>query len=515
MPFSGSMVRYVTTAIGVLLAFYLGIIIGGGEARNLIPIGAVGGVVFFALYLHRYAWQLALLFIFTNFIYRPAGFAIGSTELSSAIGVAVVLIYVWQKRTVKRPALLNETGFPLMLKMLFAWLAYVGLHLIYNVKIPYRPVDFALNNALKSYFGVIAPYFLLLYFALAPAGIMVKRSFFWTITKLCLFGLLLSLGLRAYEIARGTTYVVIPGINAIDNLYTLRGIGPFSVLIGVVGRLSRDWSNRAAFQRVCFYLLIVLGAFGTLLSGGRASLVIAFFSACGALFLQRKIGALLVIGALGLMTVVVANVGSGWVNKRANPFVQRSLQWILLEKSESSEETIDSSTRWRRELARRTLNEWKSDPRILWFGRATYGYGTADEIARDTQGGFEALLETALRRGATHNLITDFLIAYGLVGCTLYLLLYLSIIRFLWKLRRQRSLAPATASLVLVCLTGSTINLFFGIIAGGNFPVELLWCVIVIIAAVHGKYGLEASPELISPEVLRPLPQSGTPAWRQ
>jgi hypothetical protein len=380
-----------------------------------------------------------------------------------------------------------------MQRFLFAWLLYIGGHMLYTKMNPYSPADFSLNNALKSYFPLCAPFFLLFYFSVAPSGVHATRTSFWTMCKLCFVGLVINIGLRLYEFAAGVEYVAIPGINAVNSLYTLRGVGPLAMLLGTVGLFSKHTAVLTTGRWWLSWLLLGLGSLGALISGGRAAVVLGVAFVLLALFCRRKYALLGVTLAVAFVGIVTANLFSSWVNDDAPPAIQRSLQWVLVKKSYDSMATIESSSSWRAELFRRTIAEWKSDPRIYWFGRATYSFGTDDEVAIMRVGGFEALLETAQRRGATHNFLSDLLIAYGLVGCVLHLALYLSILYFLWRLYRCKAITQATSDLALVCFISALFGLIFGLVAGGGLPAEIMFFMIVLIASIYNGAGLASS----------------------
>ena len=502
--FRANAILALAVVLGLLFAIFMGVTIGESDIRTVLFVALGLGAVCFAIGLYRYAWHISLFVIFSNFIYRPFGFAFGSTEIACGLGVGVIALFIWQHRPHQSSELLSRPAFRFVQRLLFVWLAYVLLHMIYNIKVPHRPAEFALNNAIKSYFAFSMPYFLLFYFSRSSAGIVVRGNFFWRIAQICFAGLLLNLGLRLWEIYQGTEYVFIPVINAIDNLYTLRAVGPLAMLVGTAGLCVRNSVGHAPGRRLVLWLLVVLGAFGTLLSGGRAAILTGILFAGTVLLLRRRITPLLVLGAVGLLGVVLINVMSGWINTRGNPFLQRSVQWAMLEKSPEAEESIQSSSRWRGELFWLALEEWRSSPRIIFFGRATYGYGSADELARTRVGGYQALMQTSLRRGATHNLITDLLIAYGLVGCLIYLTLFLGIIRFLWKLRRARELSEPATTLTLVCLVAAIYSFGIGLVAGGIYPIEQVWFLIVLITAIRNGEGLAKDRRLDAPPPARP-----------
>ena len=501
------------TVLGLLLAIVLGAILGESQFTPLLLICLGIGGVLFAVSLYRYVWQMALFLLFFGFSYRPTSFGFGSLELGCALGVAVISLFVWQKRNSDRPAVLDDFSLPFLQRVLFAWLLYVALHAVYNIASPFRPTEFALNNSIKSYFAVSAPLLLFFYFSRTPAGLVVRKDFFWTISKLCLFGLFINIGVRFYELAIGR-YLYIPLIGATSGLYALRTLGPLAMTIGSVG-LTAQAGHKTPVRFATYWTLLLGGGLGAAFSGGRYALLIGFASVCGVLVLRRKVVALFVVLVIGIIGAAVANLSSDWINTKADPIVQRSLQWVLLHKKAETISNIENSTDWRRELFHRAIDEWQSDPRIFWTGRATYGFGVADETAILIAGGYEALIRTALRRGVTHNLISDLLVTYGVIGCVLYLLVFCSIIRFLWKAHRSRRLSSPAANLALVSFVASGVHLVYSIIGGNYYPPELVWFLVILLASVYSGAGIEERPKLalrrekIDPQpVRRPRPVS-------
>ncbi len=473
---------------GLLLAVFLGFGLGESDYGPLLIICLASVAISFVVGLYKYVWQIALFLFFVSFTYRPTDFAFGAVELSCALGFVVVGLFFWQKKKFDRPAILDRPSFRLVEGMLFVWLGYAALHLIFNVEVPVSPGEFKLSNALKSYFGLSAPLLLLFLFARFPGGLVARKDFFWTVGKLCLLGLLLNLGLRINELSGGWP-PYIPVLNATWESHALRAIGPMAMLIGIVG-MTGEGRRGLSLKWFIFCTLLVLGTVGSILSGGRGVVVFGFLEVCTVLFLRRKIGALGVVLFIGIVGIAVVNLSSSWINEKANPFLQRSVQWLMIEKNWETVESLESSTDWRKELAHRAFDEWRSNPRIFWTGRATFGFGSADETAILIAGGYEALIETSLRRGATHNLTTDLLIAYGLIGCILYYLLYLTILRFLWQLVGARQLSPAARNLVLACFVGAALSLLLGMIGGGDYPPEQVWLLVIFIGSLYGGSGL-------------------------
>jgi uncharacterized membrane protein YidH (DUF202 family) len=247
-------------------------------------------------------------------------------------------------------------------------------------------------------------------------------------------------------------------------------------------------------------MLLIASTGGALVSGGRVTILFGFAMVCLVLLFRRKIGLVAIAFGLGLVALVAAQFMADWINRESNPYLQRSVQVFLVEKG-AGVGSIEASTNFRWELAQRALTEWQSSPRIFWFGRSTYGFGAQDERSILMFGGYEAAMRTALRRGATHNLLTDLLVIYGLVGCVLYLVAYFSFMRFLWVLRTREGLSDTGRDLALICALLSLLNLVLELVGAGSARVELIWMSIVLIAACY--FGPALGPSRAEREAVR------------
>ena len=113
-------------------------------------------------------------------------------------------------------------------------------------------------------------------------------------------------------------------------------------------------------------------------------------------------------------------------------------------------DSINSSTLWRQELFDRAIEEWKSDPLIFWFGRGTYKFTEVDKVALQIDD-WNASIDTSLRRGATHNLLTDLLVSYGVTGLLIYLVVSLAMIRVCWRMFKHPAVPEDARDLALIC----------------------------------------------------------------
>jgi len=516
-----STVVMVATIIGgLLIAALLGVVIGTHDYFllttdlrdywTLISILSFILVILYVAFLQHYTWEIALLICYLGILFRPIGFDFGPIELTCGLGGLLAVMTFWQKLPQRAEGVLQDRRFKLIKTLLFFWILYATIHMIYNIYFPFKPAEFALKNSLKSYFATLGPPALLWYFAVHPATIRIRGNVPKMLAYLLVIGVTFNLALSVYGIATHHNLadpdaidyrpsLWISGINARENPYMLRTLGPAAILLGAttfsLGRGATRVSGKLSF------ILILLGSVGSLLSGGRAAVTISLILVLITVLLTRRLRAFWTILAVAGFLVLVVNVFSSWINREAPVPLLRPLQWVMLNKNELALNSIESSSRWREELFQMAIEEWKSDPRIFWFGRATYGFGVNDTFAYQISGGFRAAQESSLRRGATHNLVTDLLITYGLVGCILYYCLMFAIIRFLWYVYRSGRAPAAVQPIALFCLITYVSYLLIATVGGGTFPPETIWLLILLITALH-HFG---SPELKSQA--QPVPE--------
>jgi O-antigen ligase len=122
------------------------------------------------------------------------------------------------------------------------------------------------------------------------------------------------------------------------------------------------------------------------------------------------------------------------------------------------------------------------------------------------EGGFDAAKESSLRRGATHNLLTNLLVTYGLIGCTLYYCLILTIIWFLWIAYRSPTVPSILKPLRLICLITFVSYPVTASIAGDLYSPENIWLLVVFVAALYQYEPLSDEPKETSALLPEPMP---------
>jgi hypothetical protein len=475
-------------------------------------------------------WVIGLLICFCGFYQVGFGFTMGEVEMSLVLAGTFFAMTWWRKKKLERPPVLEDWSFGLLNSLILLWLVYVLGHTIFNIYDPYRPADFALKNLLKPVEAWTAPVLLMVYFGNRPQYVDVQRNFPRRIGWCLLIALCTNIAIRLFQQATGAydvagdpndplaaDYFTIPVLNLMENIYALRMLTPTSMLFCGALIMTRWFKEQPLKDRRLFYILMALSVIGAILSGGRATLLFVVVLFALFLVIQRRIG--LLIGFIAFIAVLVgaANVLPGAV-KSAPSLVRRSLNWALIEKDVETSGDIESSSNWRLTLFNRALDEWRSDSRIYWFGRATYSYGVDDMIAMKVSGD-DALIDSSLRRGATHNMITDLLVTFGLVGLILFVVLYFALLYFLWTLYRNRRLDELARTLSLFMLISLAFNFTYALLGGGNIPMIQAWFFIILIAYIYGLHAevqrSTASTKIEPPKVRRfapPKPGGALPA---
>lgn len=481
------------TMLGCVLAAYLGLQIAQESYITGVYIAAIIGLFVYVSQLQKYTWQIALLICYVGLQYRPFGFDFGPTEVTCGLAALLILVTWWQKRGIKKTGVLKLRRFSALRFLLLLWVVYVLIHMWYNIHSPLRPGEFLLKNALKTYFAGLMPLAMLLYFSGNPSAIRVKGNVTRTLVILLLIGVSVNLAITlagivmhrnmAYPDVRSGQFFLIPVLNAYDNPYMLRTLGPTAVLFGAIALRSANYPT--GVSRGLSGLLVSLGGVGSLVSGGRAAAVTSICFVLLMLLITKQIRAFLLILMFSGLIVLFANLFSGWINHNAPVAVARPLQWVMVHKNAEAEDSIESSSLWRQELFDKAIREWRSDPRIFWFGRATYGFGVSDFVATEVSGGWEAVMESSLRRGATHNLLTDLLVTYGLIGCILYYSVMAIIIYCVWAVYRSSNVVGNLRPLALFCVIRFVAYPVVATVGGGVYTAEDIWLLVLLIATLN------------------------------
>ena len=511
----------IAIAAGLALGVALAVAVGSGAFSTIRRVFFCGLILGTMLFGQRFAWRLAFAVCLLDFYYLGLDFRISNIEQTGVLAVLIVLITCWRKERIKRPAVMDTMTFGIFNLTLVGWLVYSLGHFIYNTLDPYNPSEFALKNFLKTLVQFSGPLLIAFYFIHRPSGIVVNKRLPIHMIGIGLLAIVVNIFIRIWEVTHGiidpgnaiegeTPYFDIPSLDVMANIYALRTLGPFLGVISI-SFLKGPWFERQSFMvRSALWLLYVLSFVGAGVSGGRATLLFVFVLSLAVLWLRRYRQLVLGLVGAGLMFVIGLNVIPD-VLQPLPMIVQRSLQSIVFTaESEQAKASIDSSTTWRIELIQRAFELWRVDSRVFWFGRGTYSFGAEDVRALQMDAGSGAM-EVSLRRGATHSLVTDLLLVFGLVGFVIYMTMFVSLLILLWRLWKSSRSDEITMSLALICFVLGLFNLIYGIVGAGSLPVHIAWLLVILFAylyRVESTRGDKPVAPLKMPtgRILRPLP---------
>lgn len=505
MKNSNAIFQIIIVVVGAILALTMGLQVGTQDFRTLVLWFLIGGAILYVLKGYHYTWQLIFFITFLSFSMRPVGFEISSSHVAFLLGMALAGMTIFRP-TMPTAGAFNGTGIQVLQFVTIVWIGYGGLHFMYNHFDPVYPTEWNLKNALSRYFLAFSGPCLLAWFSLFPKGIELGKNWVRTIFWCLAAALAINIVLRFYMMFflglelhgdRGEFYaeqglVYVPYINLIPTVEVLRILGPLSVGFAYSLLTHDRWMRLQGWiMRLMVYGVFGMGLFGSVFSGGRAAVVLAIFYVVVLSVMRRKFFHIALGMGMAFGLFVFANLSSHWVKYEAPFAVSRSLQNLLIEKGGAADSSIRSSTNWREELFERAIDEWYGDQRIFWTGRATMVYDSGDANIRSTLGGYQAGIESALRRGATHNVVTDLLIQYGLFGLLIYYLMILLMIKFVWSCQRRGrgdANVEAFCSFLVIHLVAMLIYKTLG---SGFFEVHHFWMVVILMVAMRA-YAIEA-----------------------
>lgn len=497
---SSQILSFIFGAVGLLVAIWLGMSLAQGEWLNLIILfGFVLGLIFVSGG-YRYAFHLLFFFVLLNGTFT-IGTAIRSTEQFLVITCAIVAATFWRRpAAVPPPSVLRHWSFSFVQVALFAWIFYVGIHMAIHLLL-FRTEG--LQNILKSYNATFTPYLFLLYFLRRPQMLPIPHHYLRVLSLIVSVVVLVSITFRVYQTYYGAPLaspdpsdadmagpLYIHFLSFTESIYSLRGLGPYSILLGAILWSSNQKLFHVGIRRFVGPCLLAAGIVGSLYSGGRAAIVIGVCSAMVVLILKRKRSLVFIAFAGAILTIVTANLFSSWVNTKAPMQISRTLQWILLEKDETASGSIKGSSEWRVNLAKYALQEWRRDAKTIAIGVGFQGISASDWAAAGFAGtsltrlSQEFAWEMSVKRVSTHNLFTDLLVGYGLIGALIYYAFLLCLMAFtahiyfaLPDLSIHKDFALFTAGVVW---TASLLSNF-----GGTFlSAQVILFVIALVCAL-------------------------------
>jgi hypothetical protein len=497
---SSAVVRASLLLLGLIAAVFVGIIIGESDWTVLAVIGALLVLASVAQFTVRNLVAICLALATLDFWIAPTGFKVSPVEQTGIIAAACWLLVCWRRNfNPQAPTeFFNLSSYRFFQNTVLIAAGYAVAHFVYNMMDPYDELAFGWKGASKAYTQTFGAFLMIVFLARAkllyPSGasysITLLRLFFAVLVVGVLIGIVRAvtigpepaMGLSMEEKAEALRLFVIPGIRAYDSVYTLRQLGPAAVLVGSVFFFIRP-NGIGPFLPLA---MMGLGFLGALVSAGRASLLFAVtLMALGMFFSKRGPLAFAVAGAVAIAAAVVVLLPNT-VLKETPWHVQRSVAYLKPDLRTHATEGIAGSSDMRWRHFRFAWEHYISgDTRLVLFGRSV-GQMDGIDVLSFTLHDELATMEFGVRRLATHNGLTDFLLGWGLFGYLLNLAMCVSCCIMLFSyLRRFRHRSHGSCWIFIAGVFLSFWLVYTHI--GGSFVWPLaIWLVIAALSQTDG-----------------------------
>jgi hypothetical protein len=482
----------ITLILGLIAAIYLGLSVAMASYLELSIYVVVGFTLWYLAIGWKITWKIAAFMLISRFTLHQGLLIEGTHLFAFMVGVFSIIAIFVHNMQATQSFLVKAAGLGKLQILIGLLLAYLVLHAFYNLAFPYRPDDYSAKNSAKAYFAVIAPFALLFWISLPLCGFKTwpgwSKSFAWIIS----FAVIANTVLLAWMTLNGygamdnlyaftgaeSGFFYIPYLNLSLNHHAMRTLAPESLFLLALWWMNPAWRRSAGTLTLVVVLVATgFGLLGSVLAGGRATLILSVFFVGVVVVKRRKV---LAIAAALFATLLVfsgVNIFSEKINRDAPLYAARSLQFLMIDKGFAAQ-TIESSDNSRKAARDLALEEWKSNNRILFFGRSVYEYLGVDYhyIRRGQIGDAEAFAEMASRAGFTHNLISDLLIQFGVVGLLLYYVAALAVVAYfrrLEKLSISSGMPQACTDLAFYAWFTALVWLAYQSLAGGYMTAQL------------------------------------------
>jgi hypothetical protein len=432
-------------AIVIIGALFVGSVIGQSRFVDLSLYGLVALVFLYLGFLYKFTWQIVLFLVWSG-VQLNYGFKLSSQEYAAAILILYgLIIFLLRKNPYPNPNFLNRVNSRSLLFFCGILLLYGSMTFALNRIAPYGGGDYALKNMLKAYASTFAPILILFLALRTPYTFKVGGKVIPTILGILCVALLLNFANTLYLFRQGyggasfmsedsgaIGMFYIPIINATLGVFTMRALAPIAVIFSFAFLCQPGWfKSQTLFLKMVALSVLVMGLLGSVVSGGRAAVLLSLMYIVVIAFLYRQI--LLIFASLCLTTLLIlfVNLFSNFINTDMPSYVARPLQYVMVEKGDSMR-SIENSSDYRGALYSEAIKEWKGDTRVFLFGRSVYSAMEYDKL-KSIVGDKESFIMVNLNSGTCHALLPSVLLQYGILGGLLYYLVYLMIFRFFWR----------------------------------------------------------------------------------
>jgi hypothetical protein len=491
---------FAVITVGILVAFYAGNLIADNNIGDALFI--VVGIICTYFTITSQKWlEYSFIAISLGFIASPFGFKISTPELSGFFIGCFLIKHAWLKGSLGIPRSL-AFGSPIFYATLL-FVLYLLFHTVYNISYPYNGEIVHLSNILKTLTQIASPFIVVAFALIAFNRTKAPDNIYRFITIVLVLGIVVNIIIQTYAVlfldftlfdedealidkSLQKTPFYIPFLNITNNVYQLRSLSPFAAALSITILLSKDPTVK--LKGTIFYAktLFILSLISALLSGGRATIFISSFFIMVILFIKQRFSNMLFILFAFIIFLISVKVVSDVDSRLIPQSVQRALAPLDFFGFEKASSTIESSSNWRNELRELSFKDWLQTTRTVLFGRSVYAF-TETDASLQLREGYYGVMNVSLRRGSTHNIVTDLLVPFGLVGLFLYALCVFIIFRkiiFMKEVYSKKSIIVGDISTLLII--SIPIYIIYGILGGSGFTFDL-GCLVAFLLVYVGR----------------------------
>jgi hypothetical protein len=514
--------------LGLVLAVFIGSLIGGTDYATLgIIFGVVGALIYVGAFSPYWIW-LALIYGSFGFMMRPLGPNISPLNVSVGLALIFVFAVFWRKSGISPAYAGLRQKFSMFTLLFIVYLTYMLVHALVSKLYPHTSALVSWNNLLKQNLEMWGP-FLMVYISLRYAQFCkLPKNFGVLFSVFLILALAVNIAIRAYATfilnvgardelmhdpsARYQSALFVPGINLWDDQYLLRGLAPFATLWGIAFFIANP--RIVKVPRLISAAVVLFGLMAAFFAGGRATVILAFAVPGLYLLTQRKWIYLLIGGAMAVLLLVTVRYTFEVNHKLVPLMVQRSIALIPGMDMADALDSIEGSSDWRYDLFTRAFDEWQSSTRTLLIGRGVYAY-TSEDIMAMMLDPNEGVLVSSLLRGATHNTITDLLLISGVVGFIIFYAVYFSLVYGVYSVLRSYDRSDVISVMSSIFIISSLSQFLIGLFGGGFLSnMNSLLAAAIIIQTLRSPHqiGVERQEPLLEPSEAAPSRISATAA---
>ena len=445
--------KNITTFVLLGIAFVFALVLGTNIASadyESLSIYAVSGIaIYFLVHGWRNVWWFTALLGFSGVVFAH-GFNFDASHLFILMLLLASLISFLNRSFAPQSVVINKSGGNVAAFFVGILLVYGFSHFLVNLADPYSAHDYSLKSASKAYFEAFASMVGFFWLIKGPYGFKMNKE--WGTRLIVILGLTVI----GNTIARGTLYLqgfqasdglgsnsfqefflYVPIINMQAGIYTLRDLCPIAAaILGMMITAPGCWKERKVTMRLFLITVLVSLLAGSVFSGGRVTAPFTLGLLGFVALVRRKTGLIMITSALAGIVILFVNIFSGLINENAPTYIARSLQYVMVNKG-SAYQGISGSQDVRDAAFDEALKIWKSDSRVFAWGRSVFEMTGEEALYIGQTMGGDGFVLNAMKSGRTHNLLTDLLLQYGLVGAILYFAAYISVIIFYIRLYRR------------------------------------------------------------------------------